>query len=127
MRVDVRLIKKKGEIPSLVLVGQPGPERITAGSPIAAPEEPETLTGLEKYLDILRRRLKQELRYKGAILEDAAGVFEINITKGVVFFAESGNPDIFYYAPGILTYRVKNDIMMKKEGIQWLRSAKNAV
>ena len=101
MRVDVRLLKKKGEIPSLVLVGQPGPERITAGSPIAAPEEPETLTGLEKYLDILRRRLKQELRYKGAILEDAAGVFEINITKGVVFSAESGNPDIFYYAPGM--------------------------
>lgn len=100
IRIDVRLLEKRDGVPALVLIGQPGPERISAGTPIAVPEGNLYTEDLESYLNALRQRLEQEKRYKGAILEDAAGVFEINITKGMVFSAESDYPDLFYSTPG---------------------------
>jgi signal transduction histidine kinase/CheY-like chemotaxis protein len=101
LRIDVRLLEKKEDVPALVLIGQPRPERRSVGAPIAIPGGHSYTEDLESYLNVLRQRLEQEQRYKGAILEDAAGVFEINISKGMVLSAESDNPDLFYGTPGV--------------------------
>ena len=101
MRIDVHLLEKQNGVPKLVMIGQPLPGRGPAGSPIAVSNDTAYSQELEDYLYVLRRRLEQEQRYKVTMLEEAAGVFELNITKGIVLFAEANDPDIFYYVPGV--------------------------
>ncbi len=101
MKIEVRLLEKKDGVPVRVLITEPGPERSSVGASVAMPQQTSSADGIEGYLDTLRRRLEQEKRYKGAMLEDAAGVFEINITKNIIFAAESDNPEIFYYMSGM--------------------------
>ena len=101
MQIDVRLLEKKNGLPKLIMIGQPLPGRGPAGSPIAVSNDIAYSQELEDYLEVLRRRLEQEQRYKVTMLEEAEGVFELNITKGIVLSVEMDNPDIFYYVPGV--------------------------
>ncbi len=101
MKIEVRLLEKRDGEPVKILIGKPGPDRTSAGVFPGNPQNTPFSGVFENYFDVLRRRLEQEKRYKGAVLEHSAGVFEINITKNVLFAAEADNPDLFYYVPGM--------------------------
>ena len=99
MKIEVKLLEKRDGEPVKILMAQPGPDRSSAGVSVANPQKTAFSREFENYYDVLRRRLEQGKRYKGAVLEHAAGVFEINITKNVLFAAQADNPDLFYYVP----------------------------
>lgn len=101
MKVEVRLLEEKDGEPVRVLMAKPGPDRSSSGTSFAIPHKGPFTEEIENSLDVLRRRLEQEKRYKGAMLEDAAGVFEFNITKNIIYASELDNPDLFYYVPGV--------------------------
>lgn len=101
MKIEVRLLEKRDGEPVKILIAQPGPDRTSAGVSLANPQKTPFSKEFENYFDVLRRRLEQEKRYKGAVLEHSAGVFEVNITKNVLFAAEADNPDLFFYVPGL--------------------------
>ena len=101
MKLEVRLLKKKGDIPVLVLLGVPGPERGGLNTYIAPPVNRNYPQGLEEYVDALRRRLDQENRYRDAVSETAEGMFEINISKSLVVYGSGNNPELLYHVPGV--------------------------
>lgn len=101
MKVEVRLLEEKDGEPVRVLMAKPGPDRNSSGVSFAIPKKAPFSEEIENSLDVLRRRLEQEKRYKGAVLEDAAGVFEVNVTKNIIYASELDNPDLFYYVPGV--------------------------
>ena len=101
VKVEVRLLEHKDGEPVKALLSKTGPGRTSAGAHLSVSQSMPFTGGFREYLDALYRRLEQEKRYKGAMLEDAAGVFEINITKNIIYAAESDSPDLFYYVPGL--------------------------
>ena len=101
MKVEVRLLEERDGEPVRVLMAKPGPDRSSSGISFAVPQKAPFSEAIENSLDVLRRRLEQEKRYKGAVLEDAAGVFEVNVTKNIIYASELDNPDLFYYVPGV--------------------------
>ena len=110
MKLEAHLLEKKDGIPARILLGRPGPERGGMSStsrfdsvhfredPQALPESGRDLSG---YIKALRRRIEQKDRYKGAVTEDTAGVFEINVTRSLILSATTDNADLFYYVPGV--------------------------
>ncbi|MDO5131496.1 MAG: ATP-binding protein [Eubacteriales bacterium] len=101
MKLEARLVQKKDGVPVYALLGRTGPEREAREETLHASGESLQKSGIEEYVDMLRNWFVWESPYKGAVTYDAAGVFEINVTRNLIIRGTADNREVFYNLPGV--------------------------
>ena len=100
-KLEIRLVREKDGVPVQVLMGQPRPERGGLGGALLTPDGMDYPKSLDNYVNSLQTRLEQEGRYKVVLTEDTTGVFEMNVSQGLMVSGSGGYPDLFYHVPGV--------------------------
>lgn len=101
LKLEIRLLEKKDGIPARVLLGLKDTRHSIKEAFSLDQGSMDSGQSLEQYISSLLSRLDWEKRYRRALSYDAAGVFEINVSRNRIVSGAADNEELFYHEPGV--------------------------
>ena len=101
LKLEIRLLEKKDGVPARVLLGLKDTRHSIKEAFSLDQGSMDSGQSLEQYISSLLSRLDWEKRYRRALSYDAAGVFEINVSRNRIVSGAADNEELFYHEPGV--------------------------